>query len=76
MLITLKQLFMVSFIFTFDKKLQQKDCNWGDHVGMVASACREEDNGKGVAGYRTPNGLGVADWRKGIEHYAEMQKQQ
>ena len=53
---------------SYDKMLFFDDCNWGDHVGMVARGCKEE-NGKGVVGHRTPYGLSVADWYKGLELY-------
>jgi hypothetical protein len=52
----------------YDKMLFFDDCNWGDHVGMVARGCKE-GNGKGVVGHRTPYGLSVADWYKGLELY-------
>jgi len=52
----------------YNKMLFFDDCNWGDHVGMVGRGCTE-DNGEGVVGHRTPRGLSVADWYKGLELY-------
>ena len=52
----------------YDKMLFFDDCNWGDHVGMVGRGCTEE-NGEGVVGHRTPRGLSVPDWYKGLELY-------
>ena len=46
------------------------DCNWGDHCGQVAGRCKEED-GRGVVTLRTPHGLGVAEFRQGLEAFAE-----
>ena len=54
----------------FDKMLFFDDCLWGDHCGRVAAACKEA-NGKGVVTLRTPRGLGVAEWRAGLEAYAK-----
>ena len=51
----------------YDKMLFFDDCNWGDHCGMVARACQE--NGKSVVTHRTPRGLKLSDWRKGLELY-------
>eukprot|EP00568_Trieres_chinensis_P010263 CAMPEP_0183296854 /NCGR_PEP_ID=MMETSP0160_2-20130417/4280_1 /TAXON_ID=2839 ORGANISM="Odontella Sinensis, Strain Grunow 1884" /NCGR_SAMPLE_ID=MMETSP0160_2 /ASSEMBLY_ACC=CAM_ASM_000250 /LENGTH=221 /DNA_ID=CAMNT_0025458543 /DNA_START=68 /DNA_END=729 /DNA_ORIENTATION=- len=36
----------------YDRMLFFDDCNWGDHCGMVAAACREEDSGRGVTTVR------------------------
>lgn len=58
----------------YDKMLFFDDCNWGDHCGMVARACVESDTQQGVVGHRTPSGLRVADWRKGLELYAKKNK--
>ena len=52
----------------FDKMLFFDDCNWGDHCGKVAAACKEP-NGHGVVTVRTPRGLGVAEWQRGLEEY-------
>jgi len=46
------------------------DCNWGDHCGQVASRCKEDD-GRGVVTCRTPDGLGEAEFRKGMQAFAE-----
>jgi magnesium-dependent phosphatase 1 len=56
----------------YDKMLFFDDCNWGDHCGMVARACVESDTQQGVVGHRTPSGLRVADWRRGMELYANQ----
>jgi len=56
----------------YDRMLFFDDCNWGDHCGMVASGCRESDSGTGPATVRTPNGLRVADWEKGLRVYVEQ----
>mmetsp|Transcript_20454 Transcript_20454/g.43257 ORF Transcript_20454/g.43257 Transcript_20454/m.43257 type:complete len:116 (+) Transcript_20454:1053-1400(+) len=53
---------------SYDKMLFFDDCNWGDHVGMVGRGCTE-NTGKGVVGHRTPRGLTVKDWYKGLELY-------
>ena len=54
----------------FDEMLFFDDCNWGDHVGQVSASCREA-NGRGVVGLRTPHGLGVDEFRRGLAAYAE-----
>lgn len=41
----------------------------GDHCGQVSSRCKE-DNGKGVVAVRTPHGLGVTEFRRGLADYA------
>ena len=46
------------------------DCNWGDHCGQVAAACREAD-GVGVVTYRTPSGLGVEEFRAGMQEFVD-----
>lgn len=56
----------------YDRMLFFDDCNWGDHCGMVASMCKEPDTSQGPATVRTPNGLRVQDWRKGLELYANQ----
>jgi magnesium-dependent phosphatase 1 len=56
----------------YDRMLFFDDCNWGDHCGMVASQCKEADTNLGPAVVRTPNGLRVADWEKGLEVYAKQ----
>jgi len=53
----------------YDKMLFFDDCNWGDHCGMVAKACKESSTNKGVVTHRTPYGLKESDWRKGLELY-------
>ena len=58
----------------YDKMLFFDDCNWGDHCGKVAQACKDPDSGKSVVTHRTPNGLGEADWIKGLELYAKAQE--
>jgi magnesium-dependent phosphatase 1 len=56
----------------YDRMLFFDDCNWGDHCGMVASQCKEPDSNQGPATVRTPNGLRVQDWEKGLEVYAKQ----
>jgi magnesium-dependent phosphatase 1 len=56
----------------YDRMLFFDDCNWDDHCGMVSSQCKEDDTNLGPAVVRTPNGLRVADWEKGLEVYAEQ----
>ena len=56
----------------YNKMLFFDDCNWGDHVGMVGRGCKE-DNGEGVVGHRTPRGLSVDDWYKGLDLYKKAQ---
>jgi magnesium-dependent phosphatase 1 len=56
----------------YDRMLFFDDCIWGDHCGMVAAACKEEDTGRGVVTVRTPNGLGEEEWRQGIQLYADL----
>ena len=53
----------------YDRMLFFDDCNWGDHCGKVAAACKEP-SGKGVVTQRTPRGLQEADWRNGMKKYA------
>jgi len=55
----------------YDRMLFFDDCNWGDHCGMVAANCKEEDTGLGPATVRTPRGLGESEWRKGLQIFAE-----
>jgi magnesium-dependent phosphatase 1 len=54
----------------YDEMLFFDDCNWGDHCGMVSSRCRETDTNLGPATVRTPNGLRVNDWEKGLEIFS------
>ena len=54
----------------YDRMLFFDDCQWGDHCGQVARACTEE-TGRGVVTVRTPFGLGVKEWSKGLEMYAK-----
>jgi magnesium-dependent phosphatase 1 len=56
----------------YDRMLFFDDCNWGDHCGMVQSGCQEPDTKQGPAVVRTPYGLRVADWEKGLEEYANQ----
>lgn len=56
----------------YDRMLFFDDCNWGDHCGMVQSACREPDTGKGPAICRTPNGLGLKEWAEGLKAYEKQ----
>ena len=55
----------------YNEMLFFDDCNWGDHCGQVAAACKE--NGASVVTVRTPHGLGVADFRKGLAAFADAQ---
>jgi magnesium-dependent phosphatase 1 len=55
----------------YDRMLFFDDCQWGDHCGMVASACREPDTGLGPVTLRTPYGLRVEEWNVGLEKYAQ-----
>lgn len=41
---------------------------------MVAEGCKEVDTGVGPATVRTPIGLGVKEWNKGLQVYAEQAK--
>ena len=50
----------------FDQMLFFDDCNWSDHCAMVANQCKEA-SGLGVVTLRTPRGLGVDEWRAGLE---------
>ena len=54
----------------YDNMLFFDDCLWGDHCGMVAAQCKESDTGWGPATIRTPSGLRVDDWKRGLEVYA------
>ncbi|KAI2496033.1 Bicoid-interacting protein 3 (Bin3) [Fragilaria crotonensis] len=58
----------------YDRMLFFDDCNWGDHCGMVAEGCKEGDTGIGPATVRTPYGLGVKEWKLGLEVYAKHAK--
>jgi magnesium-dependent phosphatase 1 len=58
----------------YDKMLFFDDCNWGDHCGMVARACKDPSTGKSVVTHRTPNGLRETDWRKGLQLFADSQE--
>ena len=55
----------------FDKMLFFDDCNWGDHCAAVGDGCREKKNNQGPVTVRTPNGLQVGDWERGLEAYKE-----
>ena len=57
----------------YDQMLFFDDCNWGDHCGQVAARCREEPSGRGVVTLRTPHGLGVDEFRRGLEAFAAAQ---
>jgi hypothetical protein len=39
---------------------------------MVASQCKEPDTNQGPAVVRTPNGLGIQEWEKGLREYAKQ----
>ena len=39
---------------------------------MVANGCREPDTKRGPATVRTPYGLRVEDWEKGLQVYAKQ----
>lgn len=54
----------------YDAMLFFDDCNWGDHCGMVASRCTEAASGRGVVTMRTPRGLGVDEFRRGMAAFA------
>eukprot|EP00586_Coscinodiscus_wailesii_P021830 CAMPEP_0172494982 /NCGR_PEP_ID=MMETSP1066-20121228/60546_1 /TAXON_ID=671091 /ORGANISM="Coscinodiscus wailesii, Strain CCMP2513" /LENGTH=264 /DNA_ID=CAMNT_0013266357 /DNA_START=50 /DNA_END=844 /DNA_ORIENTATION=+ len=58
----------------YDEMLFFDDCLWGDHCGIVSRECREEDTDLGPAVLRTPNGLGVKEWKKGLEEYEKQAK--
>ena len=47
------------------------DCNWGDHCGAVSRECVDDESGLGPVVVRTPKGLGVEEWMRGLELYAE-----
>ena len=51
----------------YDEMLFFDDCNWGDHVGDLESAF-------GVAGIRTPHGLQLDEFRRGLEKYKKRRK--
>jgi magnesium-dependent phosphatase 1 len=55
----------------YDRMLFFDDCNWGDHCRMVAEGCKEVDTGAGPATVRTPYGLGLKEWKLGLEVYAK-----
>ena len=55
----------------YDRMLFFDDCNWGDHCAAVANGCRDEMTGLGPVVVRTPRGLQVAEWEKGLELYQE-----
>ena len=57
----------------YDRMLFFDDCNWGDHCGQVAAACVEPESGRGVVTMRTPDGLGEAEFRRGMAAYAAEQ---
>ena len=58
----------------YDKMLFFDDCNWGDHCGAVAQGCREDASGLGPVTVRTPQGLGPADWNRGLKQYRERRE--
>lgn len=58
----------------YDRMLFFDDCNWGDHCGMVADGCKENGTGLSPVTVRTPNGLGLKEWEKGLQLYAEHSK--
>lgn len=53
----------------FDRMLFFDDCNWDDHCGAVARGCKEGASGLGPVTARTPQGLGLTDWQRGLEQY-------
>jgi len=70
----------------YHKMLFFDDCNWGDHCGMVAQACTEmvvvKDGSGGtqsrtlpVVTHRTPSGLTIQDWEKGLDLYRKQAQQ-
>ena len=60
----------------YDRMLFFDDCNWGDHCAMVEAACQENDTGKGVTTFRTPHGIGVSEWRRGMEKDAKEHREE
>jgi magnesium-dependent phosphatase 1 len=56
----------------YDQMLFFDDCNWGDHCGMVSAGCKEVDTGIGPVTVRTPNGLGINEWNRGLQAYADQ----
>lgn len=51
----------------YDEMLFFDDCNWGDHVGDLHAEF-------GVVGVRTPHGLRVEDFRRGLAKFAARAK--
>jgi magnesium-dependent phosphatase 1 len=58
----------------FDRMLFFDDCNWRDHCGEVAERCTEGDSGLGPVIVRTPLGLQVQDFEKGLQLFAASRK--
>ena len=51
----------------YEEMLFFDDCNWGDHVGDLEQSC-------GVVGIRTPNGLKLDEFHRGLEKYRNRRK--
>lgn len=47
------------------------DCNWGDHCAAVATKCIDERTGLGPVTVRTPRGLRVEEWDRGLRLFAQ-----
>ena len=58
----------------FDRMLFFDDCNWGDHCAAVANGCQDEVTKLGPVVVRTPRGLQVAEWEKGLQLYNERSR--
>lgn len=54
----------------YSRMLFFDDCNWGDHCAAVERGCVCEDTGLGPVVVRTPRGLRVDDWERGLSLYA------
>lgn len=56
----------------YDRMLFFDDCIWYDHCAMVEELCREgRGDGLGPVTMATPDGLGVNEWRRGIQRYTQ-----
>ena len=53
----------------YDKVRQENPDKFSEKLAKVISRCKE-DNGKGVVAVRTPHGLGVTEFRRGLADYA------
>ena len=47
----------------YNEMLFFDDCNWGDNCAIVERNC------VGVVGHRTPDGLQVKEWKKGLKKW-------